>query len=40
MFRARERLMQIERADLEARKAFYLARVRWLGATGAILKKP
>lgn len=40
IFRARERLMQFERGDLEARKAFYLAQVRWQGATGAILRNP
>lgn len=40
VFRARERLMQIERADLEARKAFHLSRVQWLSATGAILSQP
>lgn len=40
IFRARERLMQFERGDLETRKAFYLARVRWQGATGTILRNP
>jgi cobalt-zinc-cadmium efflux system outer membrane protein len=40
IFRARDRLMQFERGDLAARKAFYLARVRWLSATGAILRNP
>lgn len=40
VFRARERLMALERADLEARKAFHLARIQWLAATGALLSQP
>jgi cobalt-zinc-cadmium efflux system outer membrane protein len=40
VFRARDRLMALERADLEARKAFHLARIHWLSATGALLSQP
>lgn len=40
VFRARERLMALERADLEARKAFHLARIQWLAATGTLLSRP
>lgn len=40
VFRARERVVSLERAALEARKAYHLARVQWLAATGAILSQP
>lgn len=40
VFRARERLMALERADLEARKAFHLTHIQWLSATGALLSRP
>ena len=40
VFRAREQLIANERAALEARKAFHLARIQWLAATGNILSSP
>jgi cobalt-zinc-cadmium efflux system outer membrane protein len=40
VFRARERLAGLERADIEARKAFFLARIQWLHATGTLLSQP
>ena len=40
VFRARERLAALERADIEARKAFFLARIQWLNATGTLLSQP
>lgn len=40
VFRARERLAALERASLEANKAFHLARIAWLAATGGSLLKP
>jgi cobalt-zinc-cadmium efflux system outer membrane protein len=40
VFRAREQLIANDRAALEARKAFHLARIQWLAATGNILPSP
>lgn len=40
VFRVRERLANVERADIEARKAFFLARIQWLNATGSPLSPP
>jgi outer membrane protein, heavy metal efflux system len=40
VFRAREQLIANERAALETRKAFHLARIQWLTATGNILSSP
>ena len=40
VFRARERLSEIERSDLAARHAYHLAAVRHLAATGRLLAQP
>jgi cobalt-zinc-cadmium efflux system outer membrane protein len=40
VFRARERLASLESADIEARKAFFIARIQWLTATGTLLSQP
>jgi len=40
VFRARERLAALERSALETRKAYHLARIQWLAATGRILARP
>jgi hypothetical protein len=34
IFRARDRLAEIELSDLEARKAYFIAHSEWLGALG------
>jgi cobalt-zinc-cadmium efflux system outer membrane protein len=40
VFRARERLAALERADIEARRAFFLARIQWRLATGSLFSRP
>lgn len=40
LFRARERLTEIERADLAARRAYHLASIRHLAATGHLFVQP
>ena len=40
VFRARDRLAEIELADLEARKAYFLAYSEWLGALGETKTNP
>lgn len=40
VFRARDRLAEIELSDLEARKAYFLACNEWLGALGETMTNP
>jgi len=40
VFRARDRLAEIELSDLEARKAYFLAYSEWLGALGETKPNP
>ena len=40
VFRARDRLAEIELSDLEARKAYFLAYNEWLGALGETMTNP
>jgi hypothetical protein len=40
VFRARDRLAEVELSDLEARKAYFLAYSEWLGALGESKTNP
>jgi hypothetical protein len=40
VFRARDRLAEIELSDLEARKAYFVAYSEWLGALGESKTNP